>query len=46
MLVILILLCGPYGLALMWVRSDYSRQAKVRATVVWGGLIVLMMGEP
>jgi hypothetical protein len=43
MLVILILLCGPYGLALMWVRSDYSRQAKVRATVVWGGLIVLMM---
>jgi uncharacterized protein YgiM (DUF1202 family) len=43
MLVVLILLCGPYGLALMWVRSGYSKPAKVRATVVWGGLIVLMM---
>jgi hypothetical protein len=43
MLVLLILLCGPYGLALMWVRSGYTKQAKVRATAVWAGLIVLML---
>ena len=43
MLVLLILLCGPYGLALMWVRGGYTKQAKVRATVVWAGLIVLML---
>jgi hypothetical protein len=43
MLVLLILLCGPYGLALMWVRGGYTKQAKVRATAVWAGLIVLML---
>jgi hypothetical protein len=43
MLVLLILLCGPYGLALMWVRSGYTKQAKVRATAVWAGLIVLIL---
>ena len=39
----LILLCGPYGLALMWVRGGYTRQAKLRATVVWAGLVILML---
>ena len=43
MLVLLILLCGPYGLALMWVRGSYTRQAKVRATAVWAGLTVLIL---
>lgn len=43
MLILLILLCGPYGLALMWVRSGYSKPAKVRATVVWAGLMVLIL---
>jgi hypothetical protein len=43
MLVLLILLCGPYGLALMWVRGGYTKPAKVRATAVWAGLIVLIL---
>jgi len=43
MLVLLILLCGPYGLALMWVRGGYTKQTKVRATAVWAGLTVLML---
>ncbi len=43
MLVLLILLCGPYGLALMWVRGGYTKQAKVRATAVWAGLTVLIL---
>jgi hypothetical protein len=43
MLILLILLCGPYGLALMWVRGGYSKPAKVRATVVWAGLMVLIL---
>jgi len=43
MLVLLILLCGPYGLALMWVRGGFTRQAKMRTTVVWAGLMVLML---
>lgn len=44
MLILLILLCGPYGLALMWVRGGYTKQAKIRATAVWAGLMVLMLG--
>jgi Bacterial SH3 domain len=43
MLVLLILLCGPFGLALMWVRGAYSKQTKVWATAIWAGLIVLML---
>lgn len=43
MLILLILLCGPYGLALMWVRGGYSKPAKVRATVVWAGLMILIL---
>jgi hypothetical protein len=43
MLVLLILLCGPYGLALMWVRGGYSKQARLRATAVWAGLVVLVL---
>jgi hypothetical protein len=42
MLVLLILLCGPYGLALMWVRGGYARRTKRNVTLIWAGLIVLM----
>ena len=43
MLILLILLCGPYGLALMWVRGGYAKQTKVRVASVWAGLMVLML---
>jgi hypothetical protein len=42
MLVLLVLLCGPYGLALMWVRGAYARQTKRSVTLIWGALAVLM----
>jgi SH3 domain-containing protein len=42
-IVLAILLCGPFGLAVMWVRGDYSKRARVTATVVWAGLTVLML---
>jgi hypothetical protein len=41
-LVLLVLLCGPYGLALMWVRGGYSKQTRVRVTAIWAALMVLM----
>lgn len=43
MVVLLILLCGPYGLALMWVNAGYAKQTKVRVTGIWAGLIVLLL---
>jgi len=43
MLILLILLCGPYGLALMWVRGGYAKQTKVRVASVWAGLMVLVL---
>jgi hypothetical protein len=42
MLVLLVLLCGPYGLALMWVNGGYSRQTRVRVTAIWAVLAVLV----
>jgi hypothetical protein len=43
MIVLAILLCGPFGLALMWMRGGYSRRARLTATAVWAGLTILMM---
>lgn len=43
MLVLLILLCGPYGLALMWVRGDYTKSAKQKVSLVWAGLMTLLL---
>jgi hypothetical protein len=42
MLVLLVLLCGPYGLALMWVNGGYSKQTRARVTAIWAGLVVLI----
>lgn len=41
MVVLLILLCGPFGLALMWLRGNYTQRARLTATGVWAGLVVL-----
>lgn len=41
MVVVLILLCGPFGLAMMWVRGNYPLQARKTAIGVWAGLMVL-----
>ncbi|MCC7370119.1 MAG: SH3 domain-containing protein [Chloroflexi bacterium] len=41
MVVLLILLCGPYGLAMMWVRGNYPLKARKTAIGVWAGLVVL-----
>jgi hypothetical protein len=43
MVVLLILLCGPYGLALMWVQGGYSHAARVRMASIWGALMVLVL---
>ncbi|MGE3272967.1 MAG: SH3 domain-containing protein [Chloroflexota bacterium] len=43
MVVLLILLCGPYGLALMWVRGNYPARARRTAILVWAGLVVLVL---
>jgi hypothetical protein len=49
MLVLLLLLCGSFGLApfvlaLMWVRGGYSRQVNARVTAICAGLTVLSLG--
>lgn len=41
MVVLLTLLCGPYGLALMWVNGGYSRGTKKKVTAAYAGLVVL-----
>jgi len=41
-IVLLVLLCGPYGLALMWVRGGYPKKTKQTVTAVWAALAVLM----
>lgn len=43
MVVLVILLCGPYGIALMWVRGGYSKPTRVRVTAIWGALMILML---
>jgi hypothetical protein len=43
MVVLLLLLCGPYGLALMWVQGGYAHATKVRVASVWAGLMVLVL---
>lgn len=45
MLVLLILLCGPFGLALMWVRGAYSKPTKIWATAIWAGLVILTLAS-
>lgn len=43
MVVLLILLCGPYGLAMMWVKGGYPAKARKTAIAVWAGLMVLIL---
>jgi hypothetical protein len=43
MVVLLILLCGPYGLAMMWVKGNYPARARKTAVAVWAGLMVLIL---
>ena len=43
MVVLLILLCGPYGLAMMWVKGNYPAKARKTAIGVWAGLMVLIL---
>ena len=44
MVVLLLLLCGPYGLALMWVQGGYARATEVRVASIWAALMVLVLG--
>lgn len=44
MVLLLLLLCGPYGVALMWVQGGYSRAARVRVASLWAALMVLALG--
>jgi uncharacterized protein YgiM (DUF1202 family) len=44
MVVLLLLLCGPYGLALMWVQGGYAHATKVRVASIWAALMVLVLG--
>jgi hypothetical protein len=41
MAVLLILLCGPYGVAMFWVRGGYSKATRTRVTAIWAGLMIL-----
>jgi uncharacterized protein YgiM (DUF1202 family) len=42
MIVLMVLLCGPYGLALMWVKGTYARTTKRNVTIAWAALMVLV----
>lgn len=42
MVILLILFCGPYGLAMMWVSGNYPMKARKTAIAVWAGLVVLI----
>jgi len=41
MIVLMVLLCGPYGLAVMWVNGGYAKRTKQTVTAVWAALAVL-----
>lgn len=41
MIVLMVLLCGPYGLAIMWVNGGYAKRTRQTVTAVWAVLAVL-----
>jgi hypothetical protein len=41
MIVLMVLLCGPYGLAVMWVNGAYAKKTKQTVTAVWAVLALL-----
>ena len=38
----MVLLCGPYGLAVMWVNGGYARKTRQIVTAVWAVFAVLV----
>jgi hypothetical protein len=42
MIVLMVLLCGPYGLAVMWVNGGYARKTRQIVTAVWAVFAVLV----
>jgi uncharacterized protein YgiM (DUF1202 family) len=41
MITLMVLLCGPYGLAVMWVNGGYAKRTRQLVTVTWAVLAVL-----
>jgi hypothetical protein len=41
MITLMVLLCGPYGLAVMWVNGSYAKRTRQTVTAVWAVLAVL-----
>lgn len=43
MVALLVLLLGPFGVALMWVNAGYSRATNIRVSAIWAALMVLLL---
>jgi len=41
MITLMVLLCGPYGLAVMWVNGGYAKRTRQTVTAAWAALAVL-----